>query len=248
MNKIKIGIVGFGKMGQTIAKIAEQKENFEILCVFDIKNINTNIGSFTGTKNETKISDVKDMDKILKDKKPDVMIDFSNADACVENLKIIGKNGINVVIGTTGFTEKQKKEIEEIIKENDIGAVVSPNMSVGVNIFWKLIEDAGNLLKDYDAEIIEAHHATKKDKPSGTALKIKEILEKIYKKEIPVHSIRAGGIVGEHKVIFASAGDIIEIKHTAISRDTFAIGALKSAEFIKGKKGIYNMKDVINLK
>jgi len=248
MNKIKIGIVGFGKMGQTIAKIAEQKENFEILCVFDIKNINTNIGSFTGTKNETKISDVKDMDKILKDKKPDVMIDFSNADACVENLKIIGKNGINVVIGTTGFTEKQKKEIEEIIKENDIGAVVSPNMSIGVNIFWKLIEDAGNLLKDYDAEIIEAHHATKKDKPSGTALKIKEILEKIYKKEIPVHSIRAGGIVGEHKVIFASAGDIIEIKHTAISRDTFAIGALKSAEFIKGKKGIYNMKDVINLK
>jgi len=248
MDKIKIGIVGFGKMGQTIAKIAEQKENFEILCVFDIKNINTNIGSFIGTKNETKISDVKDMDKILKDKKPDVMIDFSNADACVKNLKIIGKNGINIVIGTTGFTEKQKEEIEKIIKENNIGAVISPNMSIGVNILWKLIEYVGNLLKDYDAEIIEAHHITKKDKPSGTALKIKEILEKIYKKEIPVHSIRAGGIVGEHKVIFASAGDIIEIKHTAISRDTFAIGALKSAEFIKGKKGIYNMKDVINLK
>ncbi|PKP57921.1 MAG: 4-hydroxy-tetrahydrodipicolinate reductase, partial [Candidatus Altiarchaeales archaeon HGW-Altiarchaeales-2] len=109
------------------------------------------------------------------------------------------------------------------------------------------IEDAGNLLTDYDAEIIESHHITKKDKPSGTALKIKEILEKIYEKEIPTHSVRIGGIVGEHTVMFGNTGEIIEIKHAAISRDTFAMGALRAAQFIKGKKGIFSMKEVIGI-
>ncbi|PKP61182.1 MAG: 4-hydroxy-tetrahydrodipicolinate reductase [Candidatus Altiarchaeales archaeon HGW-Altiarchaeales-1] len=244
--KPKIGIIGFGRMGQMIARQAETK-NFEISCVFDLKNVGMKIGNFIGNKNETAVSNIADLDKILKQTKPDVVIDFSNADACVENLKIVAKNKINAVIGTTGFSEGQKDELKELIKENNIGAVISPNMSIGVNIFWKLIEDAGNLLTDYDAEIIESHHITKKDKPSGTALKIKEILEKIYEKEIPSHSVRIGGIVGEHTVMFGNTGEIIEIKHTAISRDTFAMGALSAAQFIKGKKGIFSMKDVIGL-
>ncbi len=246
MEKTKIGIIGFGRMGQMIARQAETK-NFEISCVFDLKNVGMKIGNFIGNENKLLISNIADLDKILKQTKPDVVIDFSNADACVENLKIVAKNKINAVIGTTGFSEGQKDELKELIKENNIGAVISPNMSIGVNIFWKLIEDAGNLLTDYDAEIIESHHITKKDKPSGTALKIKEILEKIYEKEIPTHSVRIGGIVGEHTVMFGNAGEIIEIKHTAISRDTFAMGALRAAQFIKGKKGIFSMKDVIGL-
>jgi len=242
----KIGIIGFGRMGQTIARLAKV-QNFEISCVFDIKNVGINIGKLIGTESDVTVSNSTDLDKILKQTKPDVVIDFSNAGACIENLKIVGKNKINAVIGTTGFNEKEKEELERIIMENNIGAVISPNMSVGVNIFWKLIEDAGNLLKDYDAEIVEAHHITKKDKPSGTALKMKRILEKIYKKEIPTHSIRIGGIVGEHTVIFGNPEEVIEIKHTAISRDTFAMGALRAAKFINKKKGIYSMKDVIGI-
>lgn len=242
----KIGIIGFGRMGQTIARLAKV-QNFEISCVFDVKNVGINIGNLSGTESEVTISKSADLDKILKQTKPDVVIDFSNAGACIENLKIVGKNKINAVIGTTGFNEKEKEELKRIIRENNIGAVISPNMSVGVNIFWKLIEDAGNLLKDYDAEIVEAHHITKKDKPSGTALKMKGILEKIYEKEIPAHSIRIGGIVGEHTVMFGNPEEVIEIKHTAISRDTFAMGALRAAEFINKKKGIYSMKDVIGI-
>jgi len=244
--KFMIGIIGFGRMGQMIARLADVK-NFEISCAFDIKNIGAKIGNLSGTENETTISNIADLDKILKQTKPDVVIDFSNARACVENLKTVAKNKINAVIGTTGFNEEEKDELKKIVKEGNIGAVISPNMSIGVNVCWKLIEEAGNLLKDYDAEIIEAHHITKKDKPSGTALKIKEILEKIYKRQIPTHSIRAGGIVGEHTVLFANPGEIIEIKHIAISRDTFAMGALLAAQFIKGKKGIFSMKDVIGL-
>jgi len=242
----KIGIIGFGRMGQTIARLTKDK-NFEISCVFDVKNVGINVGNFIGTESEVTISNIADSDKILKQTKPDVVIDFSNAGACIENLKIVAKNKINVVIGTTGFNEKEKEELKKIIKVSNIGAVISPNMSVGVNIFWKLIEDAGNLLNDYDAEIVEAHHITKKDKPSGTTLKMKEILEKIYEKEIPAHSIRIGGIVGEHIVMFGNPEEVIEIKHTAISRDTFAMGALRAAEFINKKKGIYNMKDVIGI-
>ncbi|CEG11315.1 4-hydroxy-tetrahydrodipicolinate reductase [groundwater metagenome] len=246
MANLKIGIIGFGRMGQTIARLAKDK-NFEISSVFDVKNVGMNIGNFIGTESKVTISKSTDSDKILKQTKPDVVIDFSNASACIENLKTVGKNKINAVIGTTGFNEEQKEELKEIIEANNIGAVISPNMSVGVNIFWKLIEDAGNLLNDYDAEIVEAHHITKKDKPSGTALKMKEILEKIYEKEIPIHSIRIGGIIGEHTVMFGNPEEVIEIKHTAISRDTFAMGALRAAEFINKKKGIYNMKDVIGI-
>ncbi len=242
----KIGIIGFGRMGQTIARLTKDK-NFEISCVFDVKNVGINVGNFIGTESEVTISNIADLDKILKQTNLDVVIDFSNASACIENLKIVAKNKINAVIGTTGFNEKEKEELKKIIKVSNIGAVISPNMSVGVNIFWKLIEDAGNLLNDYDAEIVEAHHITKKDKPSGTALKMKEILEKIYEKEIPVHSIRIGGIVGEHTVMFGNPEEVIEIKHTAISRDTFAMGALRATEFINKKKGIYNMKDVIGI-
>jgi len=246
MKKTKIGIIGFGKMGQMIALQTETKK-FEISCVFDIKNIDIKIGNFIGTKNKVKISNIIDLDKILGETTPDVVIDFSSTNACVENLKVVAKNKINVVIGTTGFSELQKDELKKIIRENNIGAVISPNMSVGVNIFWKIIEESGKMLKNYgfDVEIVEAHHANKKDAPSGTAKKMDEILKEIYNKEIQTHSIRLGTIPGTHKAIFAGYDEIIEIKHIAYSREIFANGALLASEFIKGKKGTYSMQDVI---
>jgi len=246
MEETKIGIIGFGRMGQMIARLTETK-NFEISCVFDVKNVETGIGNFIRTKNEVKISNIEDLDEILNETTPDVVIDFSSADACVKNLKTVVKNKINAVIGTTGFSEEQKDELKELIRENNIGAVISPNMSAGVNIFWKIIEESGKMLKNYgfDVEITEAHHDQKKDAPSGTAKKMKEILKEIYNKEIPTHSIRLGTIPGTHETIFAGYDEIIEIKHIAYSREIFANGALLASEFIKGKKGIYNMQDVI---
>ncbi|MFN3527737.1 MAG: 4-hydroxy-tetrahydrodipicolinate reductase, partial [Candidatus Altarchaeaceae archaeon] len=189
---MKIGIIGFGKMGKTIAQKAVNK-NFEILCVFDIANIGENIGKYIGKETSVVISNANKIGEILKElkEKPDVIIDFSHAKEIEERVKIIAKEKINIVIGTTGISDEQKKEIFEAVKKEDIGLVMSPNMSVGVNVYWKIIEYAGKILKSYgfEAEIIEEHHKEKKDAPSGTAKKIQEILNKIYNKEIPAHSI-----------------------------------------------------------
>lgn len=247
---MKIGIIGFGKMGKIIAEKAIQK-NFEILCVFDIANVGENIGKYIGKETSVVISDANKIKESIEKlgEKPDVMIDFSSAEGCVKNAKICAEEKINLVIGTTGLSDEQKREIFDVVNKENIGLVMSPNMSIGVNIYWKIIEYAGEILKNYgfDVEIVEEHHKQKKDAPSGTAKKIQEILKKIYNKEIPTHSIRAGTIPGTHLTIFAGNNEIIKIEHLAYSREIFANGALLAAEFIKGKKGIYDMNDVLNL-
>jgi len=241
MSKIKIGILGFGRMG---ASIVSKADEFEIVCILDIKNIG-NVVSLN--QKNIVIENAEDIEKILSERKPDVVVDFTNPDACVKNAKVAAKQKINLVIGTTGLTTLQKEEIIETANKNNIGIVISPNMSIGVNVFWKLIKDAARLLKDYDIEIIEAHHKTKIDKPSGTALKMSEIVESETGKKIPIHSMRMGDIVGEHAIIFATTGERISIQHTAQSRDAFVNGVLKAIKFINNKKGIYDMNDVIGL-
>jgi len=172
-----------------------------------------------------------------------------------------------MVIGTTGFKENELKEIDNAAKK--IPIVLSSNYSVGVNVMWKLAKEATKILKqDYDIDIIEAHHRMKKDAPSGTAMTAAKIIidEKngdlnrdiIFgrqgrdnerpRSQVGMLSVRAGGIVGEHTIIFAGMGDKLEISHTAFSRETFAEGALKAVRFIAGKKpGLYSMSDVLGI-
>lgn len=241
MSKIKIGILGFGRMG---ANIAARANEFEIVCILDIKNVGSAV---TVNSKSIIIENAGGIEKILDERKPDVVIDFTNAESCIRNSKIAAEHKVNIVIGTTGLNESQKKEIEKSVNENKVGAVISPNMSVGVNVFWKLIKDAAKLLKDYDIEIIEAHHKTKIDKPSGTALKMSEIVESVSGKKVPVHSMRIGDVVGDHTIVFATSGERIIMHHTAQSRDAFVNGVLEAVKFIYGKKGVYGMSDVLNL-
>jgi 4-hydroxy-tetrahydrodipicolinate reductase len=202
------------------------------------------------------------MDALLKSKKPDVLIDFTIAHAAVENVKTAARNNVAVIVGTTGFTAEQRVEMATAI-EGHVPAVISSNFSVGVNIFWQLVRDAGKLLKDYDIEVIEAHHRNKKDAPSGTAKTILQILDeevgtrnKLYGREgmmersneIGVHVIRGGDIVGDHKVMFSKNFETIELSHRAYDRSVFASGALRAARWVVGKKpGIYGMNDVLEL-
>ena len=266
---MKVGIIGFGRMGKQIAKRALD-EGMEIACVVDVSSHpdqNKDIGIGLGREPiNVKLSSAENLKETIRESKPDVMIDFSSASACVNNTKIITENKINIVIGTTGFSESQLSEVKTNISRYSIGAVLSPNMSVGVNVFWKLVGDAAKLLKDYDIEIIEAHHILKKDAPSGTALKTAEVISNALNKklddvavfgrrglaerktgEIGIHAIRAGDIVGDHTVLFATQGERIEITHRAHSRDAFVNGVIKSTEFIKGRIGIYDMSDVLKL-
>lgn len=191
------------------------------------------------------------------------MIDFSNASCAIEIIKACACNGSNIVIGTTGFSNEQQNEIKDIIKGSGITAVISPNFSIGVNVFWSLIAEAAKRFEDYDIEIIETHHNQKKDAPSGTAIKTAEIISEnlggkdfVYgrnglsprHKEIGIHAIRGGDIIGDHVVLFAGEGERLEIKHQAHSRQAFAKGALLAARWVMtAPGGMYSMKDVLGI-
>jgi 4-hydroxy-tetrahydrodipicolinate reductase len=197
----------------------------------------------------------------------DVLVDFTRPDISMTFIEICRKAGKQVVIGTTGYTDSQKATIAEAAKE--VAIVLAPNMSVGVNLSLKLLEMTAKVIGDYtDIEIIEAHHRHKVDAPSGTALRMGEVVAAalgrdlkdcaIYgregntgersRKTIGFSAIRAGDIVGEHTVMFADDGERVEITHKATSRMTFANGAIRAAVWLKDKQnGLYDMQDVLGL-
>lgn len=203
----------------------------------------------------------QDIDKCTVN--PDVILDFSNPDALDKLLNYSEKHNVPLVICTTGYSPEQLANIKAVSEK--IPVFRSANMSIGINLLNNILREVSSLLYDnFDIEIIEKHHNQKVDAPSGTALllanTIKEAvpeetifvhgrdgISKRSHKEIGIHAIRGGSIVGEHEIIFAGQGELIEFKHTALSREVFAIGALKACEFIYGKgKGFYTMDDVIN--
>ena len=197
-----------------------------------------------------------------------VLIDFTRPEGTLAHLAACRELGVNLVIGTTGFSEAEKAEIAAAAA--DIAIVMAPNMSVGVNVTLKLLEMAAKALSTgYDIEIIEAHHRHKIDAPSGTALKMGEVIADalgrdlkdcaVYAREgvtgerdpssIGFATIRGGDIVGDHTVLFAGIGERIEISHKSSSRATYAQGSLRAARFLAGRKsGLFDMFDVLNLK
>jgi len=198
----------------------------------------------------------------------DVVIDFSAPQATMEHLRIVAEHGRAMVIGTTGFSARELDELRSLAQQ--IPCVFSPNMSVGVNLLYKVIGEMAKTLGDeYDIEVIEAHHRLKKDAPSGTALKIAEVLAQavnrdlnevgVYarkgligersRSEIGIQTVRAGDIVGDHTILFGGMGERIEVTHRASSRDTFAGGALRAAQWIVTQPpGLYDMMDVLGLR
>lgn len=265
---IKVALIGVGRTGSLVAKSLVES-GCSLVAAFAVHgdaSVGSDIGLLAGLKaTGIKVSSSKDLAKVLDDVKPDVLVDFSNAEAFMQNMRVIAERKINMVVGTTGFTESQLAEIRKIVGKNKVGMVLSPNMSVGVNVFWQLCREAAKNLKGYDVEIIDKHHRFKKDSPSGTALKAAQIIaeaqglsqeEFVYGRsgislrkegEICMHAIRAGNIVGEHTVIFASQTERVELTHIANSRESFAGGVPKAVEFIKGRKGLFDMKDVLGV-
>ncbi len=197
-----------------------------------------------------------------------VLIDFTRPEATLDYLQLCRQAGVNVVIGTTGFSDAQKQQIADAAK--DIAIVFAPNMSVGVNLTFKLLEMAAKVLSEgYDIEIVEAHHRHKVDAPSGTALRMGEVVAQalgrelsecaVYGREgvtgernpstIGFATVRGGDIVGDHTVMFAGIGERVEITHKASSRATFAQGAVRAARFLADRKaGLYDMQDVLGLR
>ncbi|MFA5090951.1 MAG: 4-hydroxy-tetrahydrodipicolinate reductase [Candidatus Omnitrophota bacterium] len=234
---IKLGIAGVcGKMGRRIFELASSDREFEITLALERKGIPA-IGREMG---KIKISSSADGLFLV-----DVFVDFTTPDAVEANLDYVAKYRKALVLGTTGLNDTQLKKVEEISAV--LPVVFSPNMSIGVNVLFEVLpEVARKLGRDYNVEIIEAHHKMKKDSPSGTAKKMAAVIKEAVGKEAPAHSVRLGDIVGDHTVIFCGNSERIEIKHQAHSRDLFALGALKAAKWVSGKAaGLYSMQDVL---
>ena len=266
---VKVILAGAGgKMGGRIATFIASTDGIEIASAFERKGhpfVGRDVGECLGL-GKTAVVIADSLESVID--KGDVVIDFTQFEASLEHLRIAAEKGKAIVIGSTGFTAEAMAKARELAK--NARCVLAPNMSVGVNVMFKVLEYmAGVLGSDFDVEIVEAHHNLKRDSPSGTAVKMAQVLAQrldrdldkvgVYerrgmigartKEEIGIQTVRAGDIVGEHTVIFGGIGERLEVIHRAHSRDNFAKGAIRAAKWIVGQKnGLYDMQDVLGLK
>ncbi len=256
-----------GRMGQMLVEAVRSSGDCQLTGALDIEGstmLGQDAAGFAGQASGVLIT--ADLAQGLRGSQ--TLIDFTRPEGTLAHLRECVKHGVNAVIGTTGFSDEQKAEIAEAAKS--IAIVMAPNMSVGVNVTLKLLEMAAKAMSTgYDIEIIEAHHRHKVDAPSGTALKMGEVIADalgrdlkecaVYAREgvtgerdpssIGFATIRGGDIVGDHTVLFAGTGERIEITHKSSSRATYAQGSLRAVRFLSGKtSGLFDMFDVLNLK
>lgn len=256
---IRVAVCGAcGRMGRLIVKHISQQEDMRVVAAIDAPRTpeaGRDAGEVAGIgKIGVPVAGAERLPEILAEAKPDVLVDFTVAGAAVENVKAAAAAGVSVIVGTTGFSEEQKKVLKETIEKAGIKAVISPNMSVGVNVFFKSIEKmAEKLGPSYRAEITEVHHVHKKDAPSGTAKKAAQIVANVTgldEKSIKITSIREGEVVGDHTVKFSNEWEELELTHRAKSRETFAAGIIKAVRYLAagGTPGkIESMFEVLGL-
>jgi 4-hydroxy-tetrahydrodipicolinate reductase len=257
-----------GRMGSRIISMIGQNKELMLSGAFESPDhpaIGMDAGSMAGL-GETGIliggslKDITDQGEVL--------IDFTRPEATMENIRIASSKGLSMVIGTTGITGRDLEEVMDLSKS--IRCVMAPNMSMGVNIMFRMVSEMARLLgDDFDIEIIEAHHRFKKDAPSGTAMRLAQVISNSVKrdlnevavyqrkgiigernnKEIGIQTLRGGDITGDHTVMFAGIGERLELTHRAHSRDNFARGAVRAAAWVVNQpKGLYDMQDVLGLK
>jgi 4-hydroxy-tetrahydrodipicolinate reductase len=228
---MKLALIGHGAMGELVESQARAAGD--------------EIGSVL-TSRDSALSVVDELAASLKGH--DVAIDFSVGNAVARNVEACARAGVPLVEGTTGWKD-DKAEVRRIVAQHNGSLVYGANFSIGVNVFYKIVAQSAKLmaqLDQYEAFLEEQHHSRKRDVPSGTALKLRELMARHIKVDIPITSTRAGHIPGTHRVGFDSAADQITLTHTARSRAGFAAGALLAARWILGRKGVFEFSDVID--
>ena len=268
MSGMRIAVVGaHGRMGRMLIEATLKDESATLAAVFDRPGspaIGKTAGELVGLASEIVVSD----DFAGQIGRADCLIDFTRPEGTLEHLRLCREQGVGMIIGTTGFDAEGKAAIGAAAK--DIPIVFAPNMAVGVNVVFKLLDMAARILNEgYDIEIVEAHHKHKIDAPSGTALRMGEVVASalgrdlkacaVYGREgvtgerdpstIGFATVRGGDIVGDHNVMFCGIGERVEIAHRAGSRMPYALGSLRAARFLAGKRnGLYDMQDVLGLR
>ena len=265
---IKIVVCGgCGRMASKVTQLIYQDNKLKLIGIVESPT-HPDIGKDWGTiagQGKTGIMVVDDLEAIIQD--ADQIVEFTNPKVSLQHLEIVARYKKTMIVGTTGFSGEEILKMKSL--SQNIPFLFSPNMSLGVNLLFRLAaETAVSLGDSYDIEIIESHHRFKKDAPSGTAKKLAQEIAKtkginlnkvaIYgregiigerkRREIGIHSIRGGDITGEHTVMFTALGERIELTHKAHSRDTFAYGTIQAIKFMEGKPaGFYEMKDVLKI-
>jgi len=243
---------GCGKMGSKVAQLIYQNKDMGLIGIIESPS-HPDTGKDWGMSlglGKTGIIVKNNLEEIIP--VTDQIVEFTNPQVSIQHLKIVSKYKKAMIIGTTGFSSEEIETINKLAQS--IPFLLSPNMSLGVNLLFKLAaETAAALSDDYDIEIVEAHHRFKKDAPSGTAKKLAQQIAKakginLDEAAIGIHSIRGGDITGEHTVMFTALGERLELTHKAHNRDTFAYGTIQAIKFMEGKSaGFYEMKDVLNI-
>jgi len=257
-----------GRMGGTLVRTIHETSGIEVAGAIERPDhplLNRDIGEVLGL-GEIGVPLGGDIERVIG--AGEVVIDFTNPEVSLRSLEVASKSGVSMIIGSTGFTPQQLERVSYLAEKTR--CVLSPNMSVGVNLMFKLVGEIARILgEEYDVEILEAHHRFKKDSPSGTAMKLGEIVASALNRDFPqvgvfgrkgvigerkpqeigMQAVRAGDIVGDHTVIFGGLGERLEVTHRAHSRDNFARGAVRAAKWVVTQpNGLYDMGDVLGLK
>jgi 4-hydroxy-tetrahydrodipicolinate reductase len=249
---MNIALIGYGKMGQAITKLCKEKHNIKL--IVDPNNSNLSTSADTQYFETIEAANFENID---------VAIDFTHPSVIMNNIQTYCEKGVNVVVGTTGWTD-QINNVQAMVEKANIGFLWASNFSIGVHLFWQMVERGAQLMNkfdDYDAFGHEYHHNQKADSPSGTARSTAEILinkldrkttlvteelnRTIKPQELHFSSTRGGNIPGTHSVFFDSLNDTIEIKHTARNRSGFASGSIQCAEWLKGKTGFFTIENYL---
>ncbi len=222
---MNILVLGKGKTGALVAEIARERGH-------DVRTAGSADNAGGAAVTALALSDT------------DVVIDFTTPQAIIPNIEACARSGTNMVVGTTGWYD-QMEHARKVVKRYDVGFVFGANFSIGVNLLFDVIKAAAPALNlGYAGQMVERHHAQKKDKPSGTAVTINNILREVSGKGVEIESVREANIVGEHELRLESENDVVFLSHAAKSRRGFAEGAVKAAEWIQNKRGFYDLKDV----
>ena len=257
-----------GRMGQRLASLVVGSDDLNLVGATEQAghdSVGKDIGEVVGTR---KLGEVvwSHLGEVVE--KGRVVISFTTPEATLADAAICAENGVGMVVGTTGLSENQTDEFRRLV--SPIACAFAPNYSTAMNVLFKLVQEAASVLgDDYDVEVIEAHHRLKVDAPSGSALRLAQsaadglgrdleettvfgregLVGERSRSEIGIHAIRAGDLAGDHTVLFAAAGEYIELRHHATSRDAFALGALRAARFVAtADAGLYDMGDVLGIK
>jgi 4-hydroxy-tetrahydrodipicolinate reductase len=261
MDTIRVTVAGAtGKLGSMVCSLVQSQDGMRL-----VGAIVSSAGGHVGKEITPGLRAVgpEGLEAALRE--TDVFVDVTNATVAPGNLALAASMGVNCVVGTTGISADALRQFSETARQRNISVVISPNFSVGVNVFWKACEVLARSLDGYEVEIIEVHHDKKKDAPSGTAMKAADIISQatnvdryVYGrqgavgprgKEIGIHAVRAGDVVGEHTVIFAGNRERIELTHRAHSREAFAEGCINAIRWVHGRKdgGVHTMAEVLGI-